>query len=85
MDDKNTSQDIKINTLEVNYLNMSQQIDKLDEKVEKGFTEVLHEIKCYREESDNKYASKLTEKIVYGLVGLILVAFATGLIYLVFN
>ena len=85
MDDKNISQDIKINTLEVNYLNMTKQISDLDTKVEKGFENVLREIRCFKEEADEKYASKLVEKIVYGLSSLVLVSFFTGLIYLVFK
>lgn len=85
MGDKDTSQDIKINTLEVNYLNMTKQISDLDTKVEKGFENVLGELKCFKQEADEKYASKLVEKIVYGLSGLVLISFFTGLIYLVFK
>ena len=67
MDDKNTSQDIKINTLEVNYLNMTKQISDLDTKIEKGFKNVIDEMKCFKQEADKKYASKQVEPIVYGL------------------
>ena len=62
-------QDLKINTLENNYKSMTEKIDEL----KKLMLEVKSEIKCFREDSDKKYASKLTEIIVYGLVGLILV------------
>lgn len=38
-----------------------------------------------RLESDLKYASKMSERIVYGLVGIILVAVATALVSTVVN
>ena len=46
----------------------------------------LDKIKCEKEEriiSDRLYAIKLVEKIVFGFVGLILIAVATALIALV--
>lgn len=69
MDDK----DLKINTLENNYKSMSDKIDKLEGVVLEGFKDLKEEFKCFRDECDKKYASKLTEIIVYSMAGLILV------------
>lgn len=80
--ERDNSQDIKINTLEQNYKSMSEKIDDLKDTVKNGFDDIKNEFKCFREEADKKYASKLTEQIVYGLVGLILVSVATGVIAL---
>ena len=70
MDDK----DLKINTLENNYKSMSEKIDDLKDTVNAGFESIKGEIKCFRDECDKKYASKLTEIIVYSMAGLILVS-----------
>jgi len=80
--ERDNDQDIKINTLEQNYKSMSEKIDDLKNTVKNGFDDIKKEFKCFREEADKKYASKLTEQIVYGLVGLILVSVATGVIAL---
>lgn len=70
MDDK----DLKINTLENNYKSMSEKIDKLEGVVLDGFKDLKDEFKCWKDECDKKYASKLTEIIVYSMAGLILVS-----------
>lgn len=70
MDDK----DLKINTLENNYKSMSEKIDKLEGVVLEGFKDLKDEFKCWKDECDKKYASKLTEIIVYSMAGLILVS-----------
>ena len=69
MDEK----DIKINTLENNYKSMSEKIDDLKETVNAGFESIKEEFKCWKTECDKKYASKLTEIIVYSMAGLILI------------
>jgi hypothetical protein len=81
MDEK----DLKINTLENNYKSMSEKIDDLKDVVRDGFNEIKTDLKCFREDCDNKYASKLTEKIVYSMAGIILVSFLTAIVYLVIN
>jgi hypothetical protein len=80
---RDNKQDLKINTLENNYKAMGEKIDRLEEAVVNGFNELKAEFKCMRAENDQRYASKLTEQIVYGLVGLILLAFAGGVVTLV--
>ncbi|HEY9704674.1 MAG TPA: hypothetical protein V6C58_19690 [Allocoleopsis sp.] len=40
-------------------------------------------LKEFTESADNKYASKRTEQLVYGLVGLVLIAFISAIIKLV--
>ena len=50
------------------------------DEVKLAFKEGLEE---FTKTCDQKYASKATEKIVYGFVGMILSAFAAGVIYLV--
>ena len=66
-------QDIKINTLENNQTSMAEKLDDLKLTMVAGFKDIKQEFKTMREENDKKYASKLTEKIVYGLVSLIVI------------
>lgn len=79
----NSKNNNKIAVLEANYDNMAEKIEDLKQAVEKGFSDLKSELKCYREEADKKYASKQTEKIVNGLVGLIVSAVILALIALV--
>jgi len=72
-----------IAVLEANYENMSEQIKDLKLSVEHGFADLKAEFKCFRDEADKKYASKQTEKIVNGLVGLIVSTVILALIALV--
>ena len=77
---ENHDQDLKINTLEVNYNTMSQKIDDLSCLVKEEFTLLKKDLK------DN-YVNKTefwgVKTIDYGLVGLILIAFAGGMISLI--
>ena len=72
---KDNQQDKQITILETNYKNMSQQIDKLEKAVVRGFDEIKEELKCFQTEANKKYASKQTETIVYGMVGVVLLVF----------
>ncbi len=76
-------QDKAIIVLENNYLHMSEQIKDLKLSVEHGFADLKAEFKCFRDEADKKYASKQTEIVVNGLVGLIVSAVVIALIALV--
>lgn len=78
-------QDKQIAVLETNYKNMGEKIDKLEKAVVNGFNELKEEFKCFKQEADDKYASKLTEKIVYAMAGLILVSFFGVIIRLTLN
>lgn len=62
-----------IAVLKTNYKSMSDKIDDLKETVNDGFASMKEDFKCFRDECDKKYASKLTEIIVYSMAGLILV------------
>jgi len=57
---------------------LEQKMEDMDGKVEEIRTDLKAFISC----ADHKFATKLTEKIVYGLVGLILIAFVTKLLSL---
>lgn len=74
------NQDKRITILETNYLNMSDKIDELKKTVDLGFKDLKNEFKLMREENEKKYASKLVEKIAYGLVSLIIITVAGALI-----
>jgi hypothetical protein len=76
-------QDKAIVKLETNYQNMSEKIDKLEKTVVKGFDDIKSEFKCFRNEADKKYASKLTEKIVYSMAGVLLLGIVYAFIGLV--
>ncbi len=75
--------DLKINTLENNYKSMSEKIDDLKKSMNKGFEDIKEELRCFRDYSDSRYASKLTEKIVYAMASMILIAFFGGIITLI--
>lgn len=77
------TQAAEIATLKEAQKNMAEKIDDLKQVVTAGFSDIKEEFMKFREEADKKYASKLTETIVYGLVGIILVAVVTALIALV--
>ncbi len=61
------------------FLNMENKIDVIDNNVD----EIYNKLDSLIKELDERYASKLTEKIVYILCGMILVAFATQIIALI--
>ncbi|GAB1444167.1 hypothetical protein MASR2M39_30130 [Ignavibacteriales bacterium] len=71
--------DAEIATLKEAQKNMAEKIDDLNTTVNDGFDRVMNKF----DSLDDKFASKLTEKIVYGLVSLILFAVVTALVALV--
>ena len=56
------------------FQNMEDKIDKLEEKINQIAIDIVKLPEKIFEKSDEKYASKLTEKVVYTLIGLILLA-----------
>jgi hypothetical protein len=65
---------------------MAQQLKDLkdgQDRIEKNQTSQFKELKDMLGNLDTKYASKLVEKIVYGLCGFILLAVTGAIIYLV--
>ena len=56
--------------LEQSVSDMKIQLNRIETKLEE-----------LPKELDTKYASKLTEKIVYGMVGIILASFATLILF----
>lgn len=76
------SQDkMQIQRLELNMEQINTRFDKLDVYLELKFKEIFDRF----DKLDDRYASKLTEKIVYGAVTLVLVSVFSALIYLVVN
>ena len=85
---KDTSQDVCIATMAIEIKNIKEKLDKmptLDEMklaISAGIKEAL-------KDCDDKYATikqvSTLERIIYGAVGAILLAFMSGLIYLVFK
>lgn len=57
----------------------------MDQKIERLSKERDAEIEQLRQEKASQEAFETVRKIVYGFVGIILIAFASGLVYLVFN
>lgn len=68
-----SSNEERLASLEANDKSMSEKIDDLKEIVNDGFDNMRNDFKCFRDECDKKYASKLTEIIVYSMAGLMLV------------
>ena len=94
--DRDNSQDLKIKDLENNQQFMAEKIDDLKLTVVSGFSDIKRELKAQRDchaedlksiriENEGKYASKLTETIVYGLVGLIVFTVFGAILTLVIN
>ena len=93
---RDNEQDLKIKDLENNQQFMAEKIDDLKSTVISGFSDIKKELKAQREchaedlksiriENEDKYASELTEKIVYGLVGLIVFTVFLAILTLVIN
>jgi hypothetical protein len=64
----------RLTILETNYKHMTDELKELKEVVKDGFCDLKKQLEHHSKESDSKYASKLTEKIVYGLIGIVLTA-----------
>jgi len=69
-------------------MNIGERIMKLEtqlkshcESNEQHFAIIEKKLDDFIESADMRFASKLTEKIVYGLVGIILAAFATLILF----
>ena len=72
-----------IAVLENDVKRMRGEIQEIKKTQENNHNEIKAMITGMIEDNDKKYASKLTEKVVFGLVWLILTAFWTGLVMLV--
>jgi len=66
-----------------NIKHMTQKIDNLENKINDFKIEIIKEIAELPDKLDGRYASKTTEKIVYGGVGIALSALIVALISLV--
>ena len=71
-------------------INMAERMAKVETEVTnlkdsntREHDELKEMIKEFIDSADSKFASKTTEKLVYGMVALILVGFVTGVIALV--
>jgi len=69
---------IKITQLDEQMKQVSKQIDKLDKKIDKVFEEI-------KDSYVRKEEFATVKAVVYGMVGAILTAFLTGVIYMVFK
>lgn len=76
-------QDLKIQKLQIDQSNMAEKFEDLKGTVINGFEKMEVKFDKFIEEADKKYASKLTEKIVYGLVGVVCLSVAGALVALV--
>ena len=72
---------LKINTLETQMKTVNNKLDSLDKKIDKEFKELKDEMCNYV----RKEEFVTVKSIVFGMVGAILTAFITGVIYLVFK
>lgn len=89
MDQDNTT---KIAVLDNRMQNIERKVDDLREQMSAGFSDLSCKLDKYVEEEiyekDKKYTDKrisLMEKIVYGTVGLVLVAFVTAILNIVYG
>lgn len=72
---------VKITTLETEMKEVNKKLDKLDKKIDNQFEKIHEELTCYV----RKEEFVTVKSIVYGMVGTILTAFLSGVIYLVFK
>ena len=61
---------------------MNKKIDKLSEAIQSIKVSLAKLPEEIIEKSEGRFASKLTERIVYGLVGLIILTFVGNLLYI---
>lgn len=80
---KSEERAIQIAKLEANQNNMAQQLEDLKNTVIDWFSDIKKDIKDFKTECNNTYASKSVERIVYWLVWLILSAVAVAILWLV--
>ena len=78
-------QDLAINSLKDNQGFMAEKLKDLKDTMVEGFADIKKDFSCFKTDCNRNYASKLTEKIVYALVAIVLIAFMGGLTFLVFK
>lgn len=71
--------------LEERMNNFTEQNTKDHERIFEQVLMVKTSVEQWIEDADRKYASKLTEKIVYGMIGVILTSLLVALLTLVFK
>lgn len=64
-------------------MKVETKLDNLDEKLDDRFNRLHNKLNLFIEGADDKFASKLTEKIVYTLCGIILLGFVGAMTKLV--
>lgn len=74
-----SQKEMQIQKLEISMEQINTRFDKLDLYLEKRFSEIFKRF----DDLDDRYASKLVEKIVYSAIGLILVTVIGALVGLV--
>lgn len=74
----------RIAVMETDIKYIKQKMDEMHKDQQEFIESFNTRFENHEKASDEKYASKLTEKITYGLVGMVLMAFTYGLIALVF-
>ena len=67
-------QTTQIELLKQSQKSMSEKLDELKDLVVSGFADIKKEMKETDEKNEKKFASKLTEKIVYAMAGAMLLA-----------
>lgn len=71
-------QNLKIQKLENNYYSMAEKFDDLKKTVVKGFDDIKSDMKLIREDNERRFVSKESfepiKLIVYGMVGVLLLA-----------
>lgn len=71
--------------IETNLNNFGKKLDDHIADQKSDIKEIKDMIDNFIEEADGRYANKLVEKVVYGMIGTILTIFIIALIYLVID
>lgn len=73
----------RIARLEANQDNVMDRLEKIEKEVKDGFKSVEQQLWSFIKSADEKYASKLTQIMVYAFAWMVLVAVIWALIALV--
>ncbi len=70
----------RLAALEQCMVSIEKSVEDLEHKMDSRFDALSDDIKAFVKASDERYAAKQVEKLVYGVVGIVLTAIVYGLL-----
>lgn len=77
-----SKEETRISLLENNFINMMDKLDRFEEKLEEIKIQLTALPDSIFERADKRYASKLSEKVVYGMIGVLTTGVLVGILEL---